>query len=200
MGDRCGQDVAVMLGQFPVGDLVDDQGVPRPIGLHDAFRHPRGAAGELDGLRLVARQVVPLREAARGTGPAGRAAVPGPLPSSRIPTAPLAARACSSSGAPVSSMISMLGSVASDDAFQLRRGAARVQRHPGLAGGQHRQQRHDMADAACRADADAAGGPRIGSRQGHANASTPARSLGVAGRQGPGHPARYGRMPTRAAR
>ncbi|KAG1177042.1 hypothetical protein G6F35_016422 [Rhizopus arrhizus] len=53
-----GHHVAVVAGQRPAGDLVDDARVPGAVRLHHALGQAGGAARELDGLRGVARQCV----------------------------------------------------------------------------------------------------------------------------------------------
>ncbi len=147
--DGGGHDVAVVLGQFPAGDLVDDAGVPGVVRLHHALGQPGGAAGELDGLGGVARQRVPHR---RASGVAGQQGVQGQRRRAVFQVDAMAALGLGRQGRAhaVHDHDGRLGGL--QDAPDLALGAAVVQRHPDLAAGQHGQQRQDVPRGIAGAD------------------------------------------------
>ena len=159
--DGCGHDVALVLVKAPGVDLVGDVGHPRAVGLHHALGRARGAAGELDGLGGVVRQVQLRAGCARVRG--GQACQRGgALVGLRPGQHAGAGRAFEQVGARgIQHQQGGLGRV--DDAADLGPRALGVERHPHLAAGQHGQQRGDVVGAVARADAHAALGRGVDS-------------------------------------
>ncbi|MNY06903.1 hypothetical protein D3C86_1396830 [compost metagenome] len=148
MRDGGGHHVAVFVGQFPTGDLVDDARVPRAVRLHHALGQPGRAARELDGLGGIAGQVV-----AHGFAP-------GITLEQRARRQFFRAVFQMDAGAIRCARQRRPDAVDDDDrrrrgvqdAPDLTLGAAVIERYPDLAAGHHRQQGKDVPRGIARAN------------------------------------------------
>ncbi len=149
VGERRIDEVAVLRREAIGMALRYDVGVPAPIGLHHALGNARSAAGELDRRRRIERKVGPrerrftlLRAAKHGVVCRPVEHVSGDA----VTVDPRCHRFVEQHGARANVF---------DDALQFRVAIARIERHPRLARGDHRQNCSQMFDRVPAADADA---------------------------------------------